>query len=117
MSLCHGREQSMIHVLCYPIPFIWRFRVTKLCKMIMKCARTTSDEINPYISYHHIIGNPLSFSSIPYICSVMWLLPSPQPTSAPHQTLNQQPDYTLQFAPLHFLFSAAQKTNPASFNL
>jgi hypothetical protein len=40
-------------------------------------------------------------------------------TAAPKLSTNNQDTQTntIQFAPLHFLFSAAQKTNPASFNL
>ena len=42
----HGQEQSMIHVLCYPITFIWRFRAKKLGKNDNEmCKNATFDEI------------------------------------------------------------------------
>ena len=65
-----------------------------------------------YISYHHISSatasptwtdakeaSTLSFSSIPYICSVMWLLPSPQPTSASSRSFKMEPFSSRQVLP------------------
>lgn len=83
----YGQEQSKRHYQLREyslITLIWRLYAARLGKNDNEvCKNARFDKITTDGSYHHIIGNclhrwrdnneaSLSFTSISYICSVMW---------------------------------------------